>query len=393
MKKICIVLTAMVLFFTVQAQKKIVLMGSSTAAGTGASAPQFSVFGRLQSHYNTHTWYNIAIPGRTTYQALNAGVSGNIYEALALNPDIILASYPSNDVANNFTNTETINNLTSLQTIAAANGVEIFFLGTQPRDFADEARRTQLSTQNELILSTFSPKAIDVYPQLVRAGGYIGFDVRYLDENNFPDGIHVNDEGHLRIFNAVVANNIFNNLLPIIINDFRARIQNGSVWLSWQGTADAFHDYIGVEKSLNGQHFSEIGKLRPNVPVSVTGAYRFEDREPAVGKNYYRLALVDKNGRKAFSKTVLANNVKTSSVFAYPVPAAEVLYIKTTLSTKTSVTISISDLTGRSLYKGTQTGEKGENTFTIPVQQISRGMYVVNVSSTEQTNTLRFIKQ
>jgi acyl-CoA thioesterase I len=393
MKKICIALTAMVLLLSAQAQKRIVLMGSSTAAGTGASAAQFSVFGRLQSYYNTHTWYNIAVPGRTTYQALDAGVSGNIYEALALNPDIILASYPSNDVANNFTNTETINNLTSLQTIAVANGVEIFFLGTQPRDFADEARRIQLSTQNGLILSTFFTKSINVYPQLVRTGGYIGFDVRYLDVNNNPDGIHVNDEGHSRIFDAIVANNIFNNLLPIIIKDFRASVQNRSVLLSWQGTADALHDYVGVEKSIDGQQFSEIGKVRPNVQVSATGKYSFEDREPAVGKNYYRLALVDKNGRKEFSKTVRVNSMAAASMSAYPVPATDVLHIKTSLSNKTSVTITITDLTGRTLYNSTRTGDKGVNTFTVPVQQISKGMYMVRVSSTDNTNTLRFIKQ
>lgn len=393
MKKICIALMAMVLAFAAEAQKRIVMMGSSTAAGTGASAPQFSVFGRLQSYYSTHTWHNVAVPGRTTFQALDVLVSGNIYEALAFNPDIILASYPSNDVANGFTNTATINNLMSLQTIAAANGVEIFFLGTQPRDFPDEARRIQLSTQNDLILSTFSTKAIDVYPQLVRAGGFIGLDVRYVDGNNNPDGIHVNDEGHRRIFDAVVANNIFNNLLPIIIKDFRASVQNRSVLLSWRGTADALHDYVGVEKSIDGQHFSEIGRVRPNVQVSATGKYSFEDREPAVGKNYYRLALVDKNGRKEFTKTVLANSAATASISAYPVPATDILHVKTILSIKTSVTISITDLTGRTLYYSTKTGDKGVNTFTIPLQQISKGMYMVNVSSTDHTNTLRFIKQ
>jgi acyl-CoA thioesterase-1 len=393
MKKICIVLTAMVLVFAVQAQKRIVLMGSSTAAGTGASAAQFSVFGRLQSYYNTHTWYNIAVPGRTTYQALDAGVSGNIYEALALNPDIILASYPSNDVANNFTNTETINNLINLQTIAATNGVEIFFLGTQPRDFVDEASRTQLSTQNDLILSTFTTKSINVYPQLVRTGGYIGFDVRYVDGNNIPDGIHVNDVGHGRIFDAVVANSIFNNLLPIFIKDFRVEIQDRFVLLRWQAKADMFHDFVGVEKSVDGQHFSEIGKVKPNVQVSTTGAYSFEDRQPAIGRNYYRLALVDKNGRKEFTKTVQINNLTPGGLSAYPVPANDVLHLKTVQSTKSSVTITITDLTGRALYSTTRTGEKGNNTFTIPITQLSNGMYMVRVTSPDDSNTLRFIKQ
>jgi hypothetical protein len=257
----------------------------------------------------------------------------------------------------------------------------------------DEASRTQLSTQNDLILSTFTTKSINVYPQLVRTGGYIGFDVRYVDGNNIPDGIHVNDVGHGRIFDAVVANSIFNNLLPIFIKDFRVEIQDRFVLLRWQAKADMFHDFVGVEKSVDGQHFSEIGKVKPNVQVSTTGAYSFEDRQPAIGRNYYRLALVDKNGRKEFTKTVQINNLTPGGLSAYPVPANDVLHLKTVQSTKSSVTITITDLTGRALYSTTRTGEKGNNTFTIPITQLSNGMYMVRVTSPDDSNTLRFIKQ
>jgi hypothetical protein len=48
---------------------------------------------------------------------------------------------------------------------------------------------------------------------------------------------------------------------------------------------------------------------------------------------------------------------------------------------------------GRALYNSNRSGEKGVNTFTVPLQQISKGMYMVKVSSTDDTNTLRFIKQ
>jgi lysophospholipase L1-like esterase len=395
MKKICIALTAMVLSFTVQAQKKIVLMGSSTAQGVGASIPSLSMFGRLQAYYNTHTWYNLGLSGMNTYEALAASVPGkpairpasNITAALGYDPDIIIVSYPSNDVNNGYTNEETIANLTLLYNIATTNGVTIFFLGTQPRDFVDEARRTQLSTQNDLILQTFIGKSINVYPLVVRTGGYIATDVAV------GDGIHLDDEGHRRLFQEVVNFNIFSTVLPIVIEEFKGEIQYKSALLRWKSKADDQHDFVAVEKSTDGQQFTEIGRVKPKSRGASFEQYQFTDMDPAVGKNYYRLALVDKNGRKEFTKTVQLSNLTPGSLSAYPVPATDVLYLKTVQSTKSSVTITITDLTGRTLYNSTRTGDKGVNTFTIPVSQISKGMYLVRISSPDDTNTLRFIKQ
>lgn len=394
MKKICIALMAMVLSFTVQAQKKIVLMGSSTAQGVGAT-PGNSMFDRLSAYYNTHTWFNLGLSGMNTYEALAASVPGkpvikpasNITAALSYDPDIIIVSYPSNDVNNGYTNAETVANLTTLYNIASANGVSMFFLGTQPRDFGDEGRRTQLSTQNDLILQTFIGKSIDVYPLVVRAGGYIAFDVAV------GDGIHLNDEGHRRLFQEVVDFDIFSILLPIVIDDFKGEMQRKSALLHWKSKADDQHDFVSIERSIDGQQFTEIGRVKPRSRGASFEQYQFTDMDPAVGKNYYRLALVDKNGRKEFTKTVQISNLVTGSISAYPVPASDVLHLKTVLSAKTSVSITITDLTGRTLYSTARTGEKGLNAFTIPIAQLSNGMYMVRVSSPDDTNTLRFIKQ
>lgn len=395
MKKICIALMAMVLSFTVQAQKKIVLMGSSTAQGVGASEPSLSMFGRLQSYYNTHTWYNLGLSGMNTYEALAASVPGkpairpasNITAALSYDPDIIIVSYPSNDVNNGYTNAETISNLSLLYNIATTNGVTIFFLGTQPRDFVDEAKRIQLSTQNDLILQTFVGKSINVYPLVARPGGYIATDVAV------GDGIHLNDEGHRRLFQEVVNFNIFSIVLPIVVNDFKAEFKNKSTLLRWKSKADDQHDFVAIEKSTDGLQFSEIGKVKPKSRGASFEQYQFTDTDPAVGKNYYRLALVDKNGRKTFTKTVQISNLATGSISAYPVPASDVLNLKTVQSAKGSVSITISDLMGRKLYSTTRTAEKGVNTYAIPINQLSNGMYMVRVSSPDDTNTMRFIKQ
>jgi lysophospholipase L1-like esterase len=192
---------------------KVAVMGSSTAYGRDASSYSLSFVGRLETYYTGvgDTFTNIAAIGMNTYNALAASVPGkpailpanNITAALALNTDVILVSYPSNDVAMGFTNQETIDNLKSIEQTAINAGKAIYFIGTQPRDFPDASQRTQLFTQNALILSNFPNNSINVYPDLVGIDGYISPAV------SAGDGVHLNDEGHRRIFNRVVQKNIF----------------------------------------------------------------------------------------------------------------------------------------------------------------------------------------
>lgn len=400
MKKLIIALAGIILAFTAIAQKKVVLMGSSTAEGWFAT-PGNSFFERLQSQYPAHTWVNLGWRGLTTYQALATSVAGkppvdlahNITAALALNPDIILVSYPTNDVNSGFTNEETINNLVTLQTIAAGEGKFIYFLGTQPRDFGDEARRTQLSTQNDLIMLTFPTLSINVYPELVRAGGYIGFDVRYLDGNNVPDGIHLNDEGHRRIFQKVVDFNIFQAALPVTLQAFKGEMHQRSARLQWQTSSEVNNEYIGVERSVDGQTFREIGRLRGQGNSNKPKRYAFDDEHPAVGKNYYRLAMINRNGQKEFSRTIQLNNLVAGNLSAYPVPASEVLHIHSVHSARTQVTITVMDMTGQRVYSTIVNANKGVNSFRIPVAQLRNGMYVAMVASADGINRLSFIRQ
>lgn len=394
MKKLIIALAGIMLAFTAIAQKKVVLMGSSTAEGWFAS-PGNSLFERLQSYYPSHTWVNLGYRGLTTYQALATTVPGkppvdlshNITAALANNPDIILVSYPTNDVNSGFTNEETINNLITLQTIAAAEGKIIYFLGTQPRDFPDEARRIQLATQNDLILQTFTALSINVYPEVVRAGGYIATDVAY------GDGIHLNDEGHRRLFQKVVDFNIFQTALPVTLQAFTGEMRQRSARLQWQTSSEVNNEYIGVERSVNGQAFKEIGRLKGQGNSNKPKRYAFEDEHPAVGRNYYRLAMINRNGQKEFSRTIQLNNLVAGNLSAYPVPATEVLHIQSVHSANTQVTITVMDMTGRRVYTTSLQAGKGVNNFRIPVAQLRNGMYVAMVESADGINRLSFIRQ
>ncbi|MBK7290152.1 MAG: SGNH/GDSL hydrolase family protein [Chitinophagaceae bacterium] len=75
-----IIFNNLCLLSTLSAQKKIVVMGSSTAAGQGSSSPSTSWVGRTQAHFRQNMAdgldtivTSIAYSGQTTYHQMHTG--------------------------------------------------------------------------------------------------------------------------------------------------------------------------------------------------------------------------------------------------------------------------------------------------------------------------------
>jgi acyl-CoA thioesterase-1 len=99
---------------------KIVILGSSSAAGDGAKPIDSAWAFRLQSIINQNgtkaTFTNLAYPGYVTFQAMPTAynyasrplpdTARNITKALSLHPSLVLISFPTNDIADNYTDDE-----------------------------------------------------------------------------------------------------------------------------------------------------------------------------------------------------------------------------------------------------------------------------------------------
>ncbi len=190
---------------------KWVIMGSSTAAGTGALTPAKSWAGLLQAGIaaNQLQVVNIAKSGTTTYAGLAtssppvAGRPGpdptaNVTAALAHAPKALLLSYPTNDSAENYSATETVTNLLAIRAAAMASNVNVIMLSTQPRDLSP----AQLARLEE----------IDVGVSAVAGACFVAVraDLAGLDSKLNPaydsgDAIHPNDAGHALIHQRVRA--------------------------------------------------------------------------------------------------------------------------------------------------------------------------------------------
>ena len=93
--------------------------------------------------------------------------------------------------------------------------------------------------------------------------------------------------------------------LPITLLNFTGTKNNNSVLLTWKTANEINTSHFAVQRSLDAVDFTDI-KIVPATPGSVTKTYNFADNVAAIKapKIYYRLQMVDKDGKFEMSKVV-----------------------------------------------------------------------------------------
>ena len=196
----------------------IVIMGSSSAAGGGATPPDSGWAYRLQTLTGSKANFtNLAYGGYTTYEALPTGTHSaarpapdttrNITKALSLKPALVILNYPNNDVAEDYSDDETLANYATLVHLLDSARVQYIIFGTQPRDFDDANKRMRLKTQNDKIKSIYTYHVNDYLAPLSTPTYSI------KPQYEAGDGVHVNNAGHVVILNATLKQSIFMNLV------------------------------------------------------------------------------------------------------------------------------------------------------------------------------------
>ncbi|MFM2084943.1 MAG: hypothetical protein RLY95_1761 [Pseudomonadota bacterium] len=183
------------------ASEKLVILGSSTAAGIGASSLETSwvgLFKKWAKEKRDWNVENLAAPGALTQEAACTTPHSVTQKAFELGAKYIILSYPSNDAVAGVTPDQSIANIRSVIQCASAKGVKIILLSTLPRSGLTPQQRKILEQVDETLKTEVGGCFIDVKNQLSDASGLnprLSFSA--------GDGIHFNDNGHAALFRLV----------------------------------------------------------------------------------------------------------------------------------------------------------------------------------------------
>jgi lysophospholipase L1-like esterase len=410
MKKHTLVILFLVGTVSVFAQKKIVVMGSSTAAGSGASHPDSSWVGRFQKFYRQNTnpadpdtqVINIAGYGQTSYHQMPTGwvspvanrpsidPNHNVTKALSFSPDIVIINLPSNDVANLYwpgsvplyTTSETMNNFRTMDQTIRASGAKVFFTTTQPRNDIEFEKRQLLRNLVDSIKNTFGNRAIDFYSPLVTTDGQL-----MLRADLAADQVHTNDRGHGLLFQQAQARNIFavNAPLPVKLLSFRAQPKEKTVELAWVAEGIEPGTSFEVQRSGNGSSYETIATVLP------AGSNRFvwTDKHPLAGRNLYRLKITEP-ARSFYSSIATAsmadNLVSITRLYAVN---SSTLVAEINSGKRGPVIIRLVNSAGALVKEQKENISGAHVTFNLSVGTLPRGTYFVSVTGADGTRAVR----
>lgn len=165
------------------------------------------------------------------------------------------------------------------------------------------------------------------------------------------------------------------NLLSFIGN----RKTNNNVLLNW--TMSSQHDYAvtDVEKSINGNSFFSLGR----VPVAGKSAALFFDNTKTTTGAYYRLKMIDNNGKIGYSAIIyIRSDGNYGKMKVFPSMVNDNTNITFSSDNTASAKISLFDQGGRLVMKKDIAVQAGNNTIALTgLSQFSTGQYFVVIST------------
>lgn len=195
---------------------KVVILGSSTAAGANASPLSESWVNKYAAYLaDTHPGSqvtNLAVGGYTIFNVMPTGnvppspwnqsaylpaAGHNITAALALSPDLIIINLPTNDSDLLVPVDLQMANYAAIVTAAAAADVPVWITTPQPRN-TTAAARLVLGQMVSATHEAFAGRDLDFWTGIADGAGQI------LASYN-SDGTHLNNAGHTVLYDRVVA--------------------------------------------------------------------------------------------------------------------------------------------------------------------------------------------
>ncbi|MEQ9307571.1 MAG: T9SS type A sorting domain-containing protein, partial [Marinoscillum sp.] len=172
--------------------------------------------------------------------------------------------------------------------------------------------------------------------------------------------------------------------LPIDLLDFSATIVNESVQLKWKTATETNNDYFTIERSKDGQLFSEIEQIKGAGDSEEILEYSYFDNEPLSGVSYYRLRQTDFDGQYEVFDMVIVSfepDQKQIQIQIYPNPTTDLVHINT--DTRVSLFNSNGSDISREIETHVATGKT-----TLNLQRLPKGFYLLKVNG----GTHRIIK-
>ena len=176
-------------------------------------------------------------------------------------------------------------------------------------------------------------------------------------------------------------------LLPLTLLEFNVTNQGGAALLQWSTSTERNTREFVIERSSDSRSWTYAGTVAAVGNSTVATQYRFTDAGAVAGPNYYRLRMLDKDGKEQVSPVrLLILNGRKGTVQLYPNPvfAGQAAWLYSSLDE--TVKYRVIDVAGRTLATGSFRGQ-------VVLRQLPAGLYTVTLESNGFSKTERLLVQ
>jgi len=180
--------------------------------------------------------------------------------------------------------------------------------------------------------------------------------------------------------------------LPVQMLSFNGNTYEKENHLTWSTASEENNDYFIIEKSIDGIHYSEIGKVNGSGNSTSRINYDFSDFEFNIPLIYYKLKQVDFDGSENVTGIIKVTRELTY-IFSYPNPATNELNFTFNSDYNGDVTIDYIDVSGR-VFSEKVIINSNMNYKSTLFQYLSSGIYFTRISENGiMIQTMKIIKE
>lgn len=183
--------------------------------------------------------------------------------------------------------------------------------------------------------------------------------------------------------------------LPVTMDQLSGAITAGNLaQLSWNTFSEQNNRGFEIQRSADGKLFTAAGFVASKAVQGNSREqqrYTFTDPETVTGTVYYRLLQTDIDNKTNYSNTIQLSTGAASgfSLVAGPNPVKDKLHIKILGQAAAAAQLSITDLSGKTVYRsGVQT-----ESLEIDLGMLNSGLYLLKYTDALHTQTLKIQKQ
>ena len=176
-------------------------------------------------------------------------------------------------------------------------------------------------------------------------------------------------------------------ILPLTLVSFYSSQQNQEVILYWRTENEENINSFEIESKDENSDWQAL-EMIPSMATKEGGySYTFIDHTKMTGDRYYRLKIIDRDGKYVYSKVLFITSGQTGTISITPTLVYSSMNV--TLPASGPAQISIYNTSGQ-LVKTLITGNE---VFNIDVSGLHRGAYFLSVSQGKNFQSAKFFKQ